>query len=1118
MNPIRTFLPDRLLGSVVTSLTLLAAMAAPHLAAATLPAWDFTVVADRAGWLASHDLAPMTATAEGLVLTITGADPFSNGPARNYPSNTPLWLRLRLKSQVGGTAQIFYYNNAPSESQSVHIPNIPAGQWVTARVAVPALGTGYRLRLDPPGTGGTCVLGSLTFTERTALPDFDFTVIPDATEWVAQHDIASLTPTTDGLVVRISGSDPYFMGPSRDYPTDTPLWLHLRMKSEQGGMAQVFYFTNGPSEENSVRFFVPAGDWTESKVRLPSLGAGYRLRIDPPGGGGTCTLASLRFEPRVIFQSPAWPTPTVPALGADAVTLTSGTLELVHGRGGLGEFELRVGGRRFACGHNRGLIGYVRDGQARWLPFGYGTNATVSVVHQPVSQLADATIGGAIRATAACRDPDGGTWQIEQTFRLNEADTLVVSTKVSVDQSRDVLYLPMISTLAGLGEFGTNKTQALLAGVEYLENEPSSSTADLNAPASNRQVADVEKITFPLMTVVADGRYLALAWNRDQPGLCAAFDSPDRFFNTPAHLMQLLVPGSEGLNREESSLIPYDTLPLAANQAITASALIMGGAGNTVIPSVRQYVRLFGLPAVPSPGMSPTAYFTLAARGWLDSQIRDGDRYRHAAPGFGSGAVADAPMYMRWLAPRVDDAPLAGRLETAAQAALALVAPANYNGAQVGHVHYPLPALVFGAVAENAATAQQQAAGLKGRFEADASVLYQKPANGPDYGRTHWARDASGLTASVVASLLENAVFAGDRALIDDGLRYLRALGKFRDTVPRGAQTWEIPLHTPDILGSAYLVRAYTLGYELTRDPDFLEQAKYWAWTGVPFVYLSAPTPQKVGVYSTIPVLGATGWVAPNWIGLPVQWCGLVYADALYRFQPYDPRGPWTQIADGIAAAGIQHTYPLEDADYRGLLPDSYNLRPQSRNGPAINPATVLAPAARLLGQPRLYDFAALPQHGLQVHAPGELTDVEERTDRARFTVKGWPAQPYYVLVNGLRQAPGLRLNGTPTSLVAPHLFLAATGRLVLKLQGTVTVELTETALASLRIDPVGPQSMRLAWPARAPGAVLETADALAPNATWTASAEPVTTNGATAFVVEPALAARQFYRLRLGF
>src|SRR5207253_5582314 len=132
--------------------------------------------------------------------------------------------------------------------------------------------------------------------------------------------------------------------------------------------------------------------------------------------------------------------------------------------------------------------------------------------------------------------------------------------------------------------------------------------------------------------------------------------------------------------------------------------------------------------------------------------------------------------------------------------------------------------------------------------------------NGVDYGQTHWAPDANGLTADVVATLLEAAVFSGDCSLISDGLRYLKAMDKFRNTVPRGAQTWEIPLHTPDILASAHLVRAYTLGYELTGDQDFLEQARYWAWTGVPFVYLVDPAGKPIGLYGTIAVFGANQW------------------------------------------------------------------------------------------------------------------------------------------------------------------------------------------------------------------------------------------------------------------
>ena len=95
-----------------------------------------------------------------------------------------------------------------------------------------------------------------------------------------------------------------------------------------------------------------------------------------------------------------------------------------------------------------------------------------------------------------------------------------------------------------------------------------------------------------------------------------------------------------------------------------------------------------------------------------------------------------------------------------------------------------------------------------------------------------------------------------------------------RFRTPRGAQVWEIPLHTPDMLASAYLVWAYVRGYELTGNEEYLREARKWALTGIPFVYLWSDYP--VMLYATPPVYGATNWQAPFWIGLPVQWVGLV--------------------------------------------------------------------------------------------------------------------------------------------------------------------------------------------------------------------------------------------------
>ncbi len=453
------------------------------------------------------------------------------------------------------------------------------------------------------------------------------------------------------------------------------------------------------------------------------------------------------------------------------------------------------------------------------------------------------------------------------------------------------------------------------------------------------------------------------------------------------------------------------------------------------------------------PASVPAAadYFNVAAHGWLDSRIRTSGLFRHAYwAASRAQPAADACVWMRWLAGNVSDADLQARLVSTASLGIQQVpGEQNLNNYQIAHVHYPLPALFYNAALANAETALVNARNLLGRFQPDGTVLYQPTPAGTDYGKTHYARDANGLTASYLASLLENAVFAGDRGLIDKGLGHLRALSKFRNTVPRGAQTWEVPLHTPDILASAKLLRCYTLGYELTGDAGFLEQARYWAWTGVPFVYLAAPTDGAVGLYATIPVFGATDWVA-SWFGVPVQWCGLVYADALNQFVKYDPSGPWRRIADGIAASGIQQSWPLADAERVGLLPDSFQLRPQIRCGPAINPGTVQCTAVQYYREPAVYDFHVFPGHGLLVHAPGELGAITENSGGIGFTVTNWSSAPASVSVNGFTNQPQVRLDGKDIQLVSPHQYQRDTGRLVLRLQGTVRVEVFSPTLPRL--------------------------------------------------------------------
>ncbi len=185
--------------------------------------------------------------------------------------------------------------------------------------------------------------------------------------------------------------------------------------------------------------------------------------------------------------------------------------------------------------------------------------------------------------------------------------------------------------------------------------------------------------------------------------------------------------------------------------------------------------------------------------------------------------------------------------------------------------------------------------------------------------------------------MLEFAWCTGDKEALAAGLRTLDYMQRFR--TPRGAQVWECALHTPDQLASAYLVWAYARGFELTGNEQYRIEARKWALSGLPFTYQWSC--DEIMAYATPPVYGATNWQAPNWMGLPVQWVGGVYAYALTRLAPYDDTVDWNHVARGILHGAQQQQYP--DGPHAGLLPDSFNLRHQRRQPADINPCALVS-------------------------------------------------------------------------------------------------------------------------------------------------------------------------------
>jgi hypothetical protein len=257
------------------------------------------------------------------------------------------------------------------------------------------------------------------------------------------------------------------------------------------------------------------------------------------------------------------------------------------------------------------------------------------------------------------------------------------------------------------------------------------------------------------------------------------------------------------------------------------------------------------------------------------------------------------------------------------------------------------------------------------------------------YLKGHFEDTASGHCAKKIVPVLEYAWITGDREAREAGLKTLAFMKRFR--TPRGAQTWELSLHTPDILASAYLVWAYVRGYDLTGNREFLREARRWALSGIPFVYLWGNKP--VMAYGTIAVYGATNYGGRLWIGLPVQWCGTVYAYALTMLAPHDKTLDWNHLAEGILIAAEQMQWP-DNHKYGGCLPDFLFLDRQRRDGPAINPCALVSIRLALDRQVDSLAVAADGRHRVAAPYPVVIKD-------GKAHIQGKAGTSYQVLVDG---------------------------------------------------------------------------------------------------------------------
>ena len=605
----------------------------------------------------------------------------------------------------------------------------------------------------------------------------------------------------------------------------------------------------------------------------------------------------------------------------------------------------------------------------------------------------------------------------------SEAARIGMSSSLTCDTPLEVRAFRGPVVLAGDRAFGAKKDFAVFPGLEYLEgSEASSSERDLAYPLSDRHVPALHKLCAPLMAVQGRNMLVALIWDIDQPwaaGECypaARFDAPDPELGYEHCRMELFVP-SVGKYVAENDYAAQNPFPLPAGETLhIESTLVLDHAANysedsivhgphrggLLLQAYRHYFDLFGLPA-PSPAprdweaekaLSLDAYFHAVwgedPPGWAHCfQWQPGLLVGHAVPQFLIARDGASPETVAAIEEHTNRV-LSRALEERG---------GSYLWSNAGcHILMGELPFYYGFVGPSMADFLETGKAALARRE-DGLWRWHPAHDEPRYQALGKDGDHTLSQAALPLMIaLRAARMTGDRALREEALELVGLMEAYE--VPRGAQTWECPLYQPDILAAAQAIRAYCEAYRLTGDKTRLDHARYWAWTGLPFLYLWEMDGYPTMRYNVISVIGST-FYTHSWLGLPVVWCGLVYAYALQDFAEFDDSFDWNRIAEGITRSAMAQQYA--EGPNAGTYPDSWNMVKNSPNSADINPENILVNAFRLRGSSPEIRYRAVegPDGSVVLNTNADVASLEggPATGRLLFQLCGAPGFATHTLL-----------------------------------------------------------------------------------------------------------------------
>ncbi len=613
------------------------------------------------------------------------------------------------------------------------------------------------------------------------------------------------------------------------------------------------------------------------------------------------------------------------------------------------------------------------------------------------------------------QDGDGNRWTVTASFELADwAKEVSTRYEVSCDKPAQLLAFdgPMLYAL--------DRTEAVFPGLEWLVgDEVSSNALDIaeDHPDRIRYVVHPNMITIPAIGLTGPTATVGLSWDvhqrwdgkRDRPS--AVFASPDRFQNQRSHLAGLFLPTvPEFVDRNQREAArPYG---LKANQPLRLQATVMAdAAARSPIAVMERWLRAQGLP---EPAPLPRGSYEREIEFWMQAYLQslwlpESKQWWTTKGNAVLSATGRPRSYIADLmagALIIRDEELRRRCRARAEEVRALVGGEPRLDAQ----RFPNRAdLAFANPAAAAGLLAQLGADGGWRFDAD-----QQHDSGPFVGMDYYELGPDdalelGTCARKAYEVLRYARIAGDQEAYQRMQDTLALMERFQ--VPRAAQVWEIPVHTPDVLAAADAVDAFVEAYRFAGDRRWLDNAVVWAKRGLPFIYWWSDPEKPYLLGASIPVFGAT-WYRGSWFGRPVQWNGLRYAVALLRLSEHDNSLPWRKLAETVVRSAIHQQEP--QGENVALWPDSISAIDGKKSAWIFGPHQILDAVFKLLGRDQEPTTTIVGPPGRQVHVStfGKIEGAAHRGPVISVDVSYPPGEQGVLLISNVTRPDAVFLDG----------------------------------------------------------------------------------------------------------